>query len=181
MSEVNEVKPDVKEAAVAPDVKQETGSGTDKAEDYNVPGYRFREVNDKAKALEAELASMKADMKKREEAEAEEREEYKELYEKVKQERDSFAADADRFYAIEKDRKDRLLEEFPEKLRADLSKLDSNTLEQMKDEFKTTVPKVDDSDGGVSGGKPFNWSKLDPKDRKMRFQDIVNNATKGAK
>ena len=79
MSEVNEVKPDVKEAAVAPDVKQETGSGTDKAEDYNVPGYRFREVNDKAKALEAELASMKADMKKREEAEAEEREEYKEF------------------------------------------------------------------------------------------------------
>ena len=54
-----------------------------------------------------------------------------------------------------------------------MSKLDSETLEQMKTEFTNKVPQVDNSDGGVSGGKPMEWSKLAPADRKKHFADIM--------
>tara|TARA_B100000287_G_C20494734_1_gene726549 strand:+ start:92 stop:631 length:540 start_codon:yes stop_codon:yes gene_type:complete len=159
--------------------KKEAGSGTDKAEDYNVPGYRFRELNEKNKALQDELKALHQASKAREEKEAEEREEYKTLYEKIKAERDSLAVDAEKFNSIETARKDRLLESFPEKLREKLSNLDSETLDVMKDEFTNKVPKVDESDGGVSGGKPANWSKLAPSERKKHFADIVSKATRG--
>ena len=159
--------------------KEEVGVGADKAEDYSVPGYRFRELNEKNKALQDELQALHQAAKSREEKEAEEREEFKTLYENAKAERDSLAVDAEKFNSIETARKERLLESFPEKLRDRLSNLDSETLDVMKDEFTNKVPKVDASDGGVSGGKPANWSKLAPSERKKHFADIVSKASRG--
>ena len=70
-------------------------------------------------------------------------------------------------------RKERLLESFPENLRDKMSKLDSETLEEMKTEFTNKVPQVDNSGGGVSGGKSLEWSKLPPNERKKHFADIM--------
>ena len=151
MSE-QEVNQDVKTEEVEQDVKTEAVSSTEKAEDYSVPGYRFKELNESKKTLEAELESLKTAMKERETKEAEEREDWKNLYEEAKTDRDKFKDDAERFYSIEKSRVDRLLESFPESLRGKLSKLDSETLEEMKTEFTNKVPQVDNSGGGVSGG-----------------------------
>ena len=174
-----EVKQDVKDAVdPIPVENKESGSGTEKTEDYNVPGYRFRELNDKNKALQDELKALQTAAKQREEKEAEEREEFKTLYEKAKAERDALAVDAEKFNTIETARKERLLESFPEKLREKLTHLDSDTLEVMKDEFNNEVPKVDATDGGVSGGKPANWSKLAPNERKKHFADIVSRASR---
>ena len=116
-------------------------------------------------------------MKERETKEAEEREDWKNLYEEAKTDRDKFKDDAERFYSIEKSRVDRLLESFPESLRGKLSKLDSETLEEMKTEFTNKVPQVDNSGGGVSGGKTMEWSKLAPSERKKHFADIMRKNT----
>ena len=43
----------------------------------------------------------------------------------------------------------------------------------MKTELTNKVPQVDNSGGGVSGGKPLEWSKLQPKERKKHFADIM--------
>ena len=174
MSE-QEVGQDVKTEEVTQDVKTEAVESNEKAEDYSVPGYRFKELNESKKSLEAENLKLKSQIKDREVAEAEQKEEYKSLYEEAKADRDSFKADAEKFYSIEQSRKERLLESFPENLREKMSKLDSETLEQMKTEFTNKVPQVDNSGGGVSGGKSLEWSKLPPNERKKHFADIMRN------
>ena len=173
MSEDKKVVEDVKTPAVDQDVKTDAVSSNEKAEDYSVPGYRFKELNESKKSLESELSELKAQIKQQEVSEAEEREEYKSLYESAKSDRDKFKDDAEKFYSIEQSRKERLLESFPENLREKMSKLDSETLEQMKTEFTNKVPPVDNSDGGVSSGKPMEWSKLAPAERKKHFADIM--------
>ena len=172
MSE-QEVGQDVKTEAIVQDVKTEAVESNEKTEDYSVPGYRFKELNESKKNLESELTELKAQIKQQEVSEAEEREEYKTLYESAKSDRDKFKDDAEKFYSIEQSRKERLLESFPENLREKMSKLDSETLEQMKTEFTNKVPQVDNSGGGVSGGKSLEWSKLAPSERKKHFADIM--------
>lgn len=172
MSE-QEVGQDVKTEEVAQDVKTEAVESNDKAEDYSVPGYRFKELNESKKSLESELTELKASIKERETEEAEAREDWRNLYEEAKSDRDKFKDDAEKFYSIEQSRKERLLESFPESLREKMSKLDSETLEQMKTEFTNKVPQVDNSGGGVSGGKSLEWSKLAPSERKKHFADIM--------
>ena len=173
MSEEKKVVEDVKTPAVDQDVKADSVTSNDNAEDYSVPGYRFRELNEAKKNLESQVSELKGKIKEREVAEAEEREEYKTLYEEAKTDRDSFKADAEKFYSIEQSRKERLLESFPENLREKMSKLDSETLEEMKTEFTNKVPQVDNSGGGVSGGKSLEWSKLPPSERKKHYADIM--------
>ena len=175
MSE-QEVGQDVKTEAIAQDVKTEAVESNEKTEDYSVPGYRFKELNESKKNLESELTELKAQIKQQEVSEAEEREEYKSLYESAKSDRDKFKDDAEKFYSIEQSRKERLLESFPESLREKMSKLDSETLEQMKTEFTNKVPQVDNSGGGVSGGKSLEWSKLAPSERKKHFADIMRKS-----
>ena len=176
MSE-EKISHDVKDEAVSDNVKDQVVTSNEKAEDYSVPGYRFRELNEAKKSLESKVAELQGKIKEREVAEAEEREEYKSLYEEAKADRDKFRDDAEKFYSIEQSRKERLLESFPEKLREKLVNLDSETLEQMKDEFTTKVPKVDASSGGTSGGKVLDWKNLSTSDRKKYFADIVRNKT----
>ena len=174
MSEQEVKAKDVKNAQVAnQDVKTESVSSNEKTEDYSVPGYRFKELNETKKSLEAENMELKSQIKNREVAEAEQKEEYKSLYEEAKTDRDNFKADAEKFYSIEQARKERLLESFPENLREKISKLDSETLEEMKTELTNKVPQVDNSGGGVSGGKSLEWSKLPPSERKKHFADIM--------
>ena len=172
MSE-QEVVQDVKTEAIAQDVKTEAVNSNDKADDYSVPGYRFKKVNESNKNLEAENMELKSKIKDREIAEAEQKEEYKNLYEEAKADRDKFRDDAQKFYSIEQSRKERLLESFPENLREKMSKLDSETLEQMKTEFTNKIPQVDNSGGGVSGGKVLEWKNLSASDRKKNFADIM--------
>ena len=176
MSE-EKISHDVKDEAVSDNVKDQVVTSNEKAEDYSVPGYRFRELNEAKKSLEGKVAELQGKIKEREVAEAEEREEYKSLYEEAKADRDKFRDDAEKFYSIEQSRKERLLESFPEKLREKLVNLDSETLEQMKDEFTTKVPKVDASSGGTSGGKVLDWKNLSTSDRKKYFADIVRSKT----
>ena len=171
-----EVGQDVKTEAIVQDVKTEAVESNEKTEDYSVPGYRFKELNESKKNLESELTELKAQIKQQEVSEAEEREEYKTLYESAKSDRDKFKDDAEKFYSIEQSRKERLLESFPENLREKMSKLDSETLEQMKTEFTNKVPQVDNSGGGVSGGKSLEWSKLAPSERKKHFADIMRKS-----
>ena len=174
MSEQEVKAKDVKnEQVVNQDVKTESVSSNEKTEDYSVPGYRFKELNETKKSLEAENMELKSQIKNREVAEAEQKEEYKSLYEEAKTDRDNFKADAEKFYSIEQARKERLLESFPENLREKISKLDSETLEEMKTELTNKVPQVDNSGGGVSGGKSLEWSKLPPNERKKHFADIM--------
>jgi hypothetical protein len=174
MSETEVKAQDVKEEPVVnQDVKEDSVSSTDKAEDYSVPGKRFRELNEAKKSLENELMTLRGELKEKEVAEAEEKEDWRNLYEETKSERDKFQADAKKFQAIEQSRKERLLESFPENLREKMSALDSDTLEQMQTEFNNKVPQTDNSGGGVSGGKVLSWKDLSPEDRRKNFADIM--------
>ena len=174
MSEQEVKAQDVKEEPVVnQDVKEDSVSSTDKAEDYSVPGKRFRELNEAKKSLENELMTLRSELKEKEVAEAEEKEDWRNLYEETKSERDKFQADAKKFQAIEQSRKERLLESFPENLREKMSALDSDTLEQMQTEFNNKVPQTDNSGGGVSGGKVLSWKDLSPEDRRKNFADIM--------
>jgi hypothetical protein len=172
MSE-QEVSQDVKTEVITQDVKTEAVNSNDTAEDYSVPGYRFKKVNESNKIKDSKILELEAQIKSRETEEAEEREEYKSLYEKAKTERDQYKDDAEKFYSIEQSRKERLLESFPESLREKMSKLDSETLEEMKTEFTNKIPQVDNSGGGVSGGKVLEWKNLSDSDRKRNFADIM--------
>lgn len=164
---------DVKTESIAQDVKTEVVESNEKAGDYSVPGYRFKELNETNKNLEAKLLKLETSIKEKTTADAEEREDWRNLYEDAKTDRDKFKDDAQKFYSIEQSRKERLLESFPENLRDKMSKLDSETLEQMKTEFTNKVPQVDNSGGGVSGGKVLEWKNLSAVDRKKNFADIM--------
>ena len=60
MSEQEVKAQDVKEEPVVnQDVKEDSVSSNEKAEDYSVPGYRFRELNDAKKDLESQLSELK--------------------------------------------------------------------------------------------------------------------------
>ena len=174
MSEQEVKAKDVKNEQVAnQDVKTESVSSNEKTEDYSVPGKRFRELNEAKKSLENELMTLRGELKEKEVAEAEEKEDWRNLYEETKSERDKFQADAKKFQAIEQSRKERLLESFPENLREKMSALDSDTLEQMQTEFNNKVPQTDNSGGGVSGGKVLKWKDLTPDQRRKNFADLV--------
>jgi len=168
-----EVGQDVKTESIGQDVKTEVVESNEKAGDYSVPGYRFKELNETNKNLEAKLLKLETSIKEKTTADAEEREDWRNLYEDAKTDRDKFKDDAQKFYSIEQSRKERLLESFPENLRDKMSKLDSETLEQMKTEFTNKVPQVDNSGGGVSGGKVLEWKNLSAVDRKKNFADIM--------
>jgi DNA gyrase/topoisomerase IV subunit A len=172
-----EVGQDVKTESIGQDVKTEAVGSNEKAGDYSVPGYRFKELNEtktmEIKGLQAELLELKTSIKEKTTADAEEREDWRNLYEEAKTDRDKFKDDAQKFYSIEQTRKERLLESFPENLREKMSKLDSETLDQMKTEFTNKVPQVDNSGGGVSGGKVLEWKNLSTSDRKKNFADIM--------
>ena len=62
MSE-QEVGQDVKTEEVTQDVKTESVESNEKAENYSVPGYRFKELNESKKSLESELTELKAQIK----------------------------------------------------------------------------------------------------------------------
>jgi len=174
MSEQEVKAQDVKEEPVVnQDVKEDSVSSNEKAEDYSVPGKRFRELNEAKKSLENELMTLRGELKEKEVAEAEEKEDWRNLYEETKSERDKFQADAKKFQAIEQSRKERLLKSFPENLREKMSALDSDTLEQMQTEFNNKVPQTDNSGGGVSGGKVLKWKDLTPDQRRKNFADLV--------
>ena len=174
MSEATVDTQDVKQESVDnQDVKNDFVTSDEKAADYSVPGKRFRELNEVKKNLENELSSLKSKIKEREVQEAEEKEDWRNLYEETKAERDRFQQDAERFRSIESARKERLLEHFPENLRDKMKALDSDTLEQMKTEFNNKVPQVDTSGGGVSGNKQLNWKDLSPSDRRKNFRDLM--------
>ena len=168
-----EVGQDVKTESIAQDVKTEVVDSNEKAGDYSVPGYRFKELNETNKSLEAKLLKLETSIKEKSTADAVEREDWRNLYEEAKTDRDKFKDDAEKFYSIEQSRKERLLESFPENLREKMSKLDSETLEQMKTEFTNKVPHVDNSGGGVSGGKVLEWKNLSSSDRKKNFADLM--------
>ena len=78
MSE-KEVGQDVKTEAVSDNVKDQAVASNEKAEDYSVPGYRFRELSEAKKGLEKELMGLKDSIKEREVAEAEEKEDWREM------------------------------------------------------------------------------------------------------
>jgi hypothetical protein len=172
MSE-DKVVEDVKTPSVDQNENADVVAGNDKTEDYSVPGFRFRELNDKNKSLETKIREMESEKRAMAEKEAEEKQEYKKLYESAKEERDRYAVDAEKFMSIETARKERLLEDFPEGLRSKLEVLDSDALEQMKNEFNNKVPRVDESGGGVSSGKPLEWKKLSKDERKKHFADLM--------
>tara|TARA_Y100000004_G_scaffold84464_1_gene94795 strand:+ start:883 stop:1416 length:534 start_codon:yes stop_codon:yes gene_type:complete len=173
MSEATVETQDVKnEEVVNQDVKTDSVNSSDNA-DYNVPGKRFRELNEVKKNLETELNELKSKIKERDIQEAEEKEDWRNLYEETKAERDKFKQDAEKFQSIEHSRKERLLESFPENLRDKMKALDSDTLEQMKTEFNNKVPQVDNSGGGVSGGKVLSWKEMTPSERRKNFADFM--------
>ena len=155
------------------EVKTDSVESNETADNYTVPGHVLAKQKEKYKTLESELSELKDVIKQRDVAEAEKKQEFEALYKEAATERDIYKADADKYQSIEEARKERLLESFPESLRNKISKLDSETLEEMKTELTNKVPQVDNSGGGISGGKPLEWSKLQPKDRKKHFADIM--------
>lgn len=155
------------------EVKTDSVESNETANSYTVPGHVLGKQKEKTQALELELQELKKQIKEKEIVEAEEKEDWRNLYEETKSERDKFQADAQKFQAIEQSRKERLLESFPENLREKMSALDSDTLEQMKNEFNNKVPQTDNSGGGVSGGKVMSWKDLKPSERRKNFADIM--------
>ena len=173
---VEEEKVEVTSEEKAEESKDEEESKDDGLDKYskNVQR-RIKKLLDrfeKSEQREAEAIKF-AESAKKKVQEAEEKEDWRNLYEDTKAERDQFKVQAEKFQQIESARKDRILESFPENLREKMSALDSDTLEQMKTELNNKVPQVDNSGGGVSGGKTLSWKDMNPKDRRKNFADIM--------
>ena len=135
----------------------------------------------RAQDAEAKIAKLEKSMAKAEEAKLKEKEDFKTLYEKVSSENESLSSTAEKWTKHVETRTAELLEKHPEEEREQLAKLDLDTLEFVTKKINGTKANAPEVAGNPRGHKEMStdWTKLDPKEAKANWGDILKSA--GAK
>ena len=135
----------------------------------------------RAQDAEARIAKLEKGMAKAEEAKLKEKEDFKTLYEKVSSENESLSNKAAEFDKYQETRRASLLEKHPEEDREQLSKLDLDTLEYVTSKVSSVKTNAPEAAGNPRKDyKDYNvdWTKMDEKERREKWDDIVASASK---
>ena len=133
----------------------------------------------RAQDAEARIAEMEKKMAKAEETKLKEKEDFKALYEKVSSENESLSSVAEKWTKYEETRRASLLEKHPEEDRESLQGLPLDTLEFVTNKINSTKANAPEVAGKSRGHKemPTDWTKLDPKEAKANWGDILKSAS----
>ena len=128
---------------------------------------------------EARIAELEKSMAKAEEAKLKEKEDFKTLYEKVSSENETLSSVANKWTKYEETRRASLLEKHPEEDRESLQGLPLDTLEFVTNKINGTKANAPEVVGNPRGHKemPSDWTKLDPKEAKDNWGDILKSAS----
>ena len=135
----------------------------------------------RAQDAETRLAKLEKSLAKAEEVKLKEKEDFKALYEKASSDIDSLTANADKWNKYEEIRRGSLLEKHPEEDREKLSKLDLDSLEYVTSKVssvKTNAPEAAGNPRKDYVDYNIDWTKMDAKERRAKWDDIIASASK---
>ena len=147
-------------------------------EQYIAESKKYRK---RAQDAETRLAKLEKNLVKAEEDKLKEKEDFKALYEKASSDINSLTANADKWSKYEEVRRDNLLEKHPEEDRERLSKLDLDTLEYVTSKVssvKTNAPEAAGNPRKDYVDYNIDWTKMDAKERRAKWDDIIASASK---
>ena len=147
-------------------------------EQYIAESKKYRK---RAQDAETRLAKLEKSLAKAEEVKLKEKEDFKALYEKASSDIDSLTANADKWNKYEEIRRGSLLEKHPEEDREKLSKLDLDTLEYVTSKVssvKTNAPEAAGNPRKDYVDYNIDWTKMDAKERRAKWDDIIASASK---
>ena len=135
------------------------------------------------KKQEAEAHNVKLEKKiaQQEESKLKEKEEFKTLYEQASSKVEGLTANAEKWSKYEETRRASLLENHPEEDRERLSSLDLDTLEYITNKINNVKPNAPEVAGNPRKDyTPTNvdWTKMDARERREKWDDIIASAVK---
>ena len=156
---------------------------TETAQDSSNDQYiaESKKYRKRAQDAETRLAKLEKSLAKAEEVKLKEKEDFKALYEKASSDIDSLTANADKWNKYEEIRRGSLLEKHPEEDREKLSKLDLDTLEYVTSKVssvKTNAPEAAGNPRKDYVDYNIDWTKMDAKERRAKWDDIIASASK---
>ena len=147
-------------------------------EQYIAESKKYRK---RAQDAETRLAKLEKSLAKAEESKLKEKEEFKTLYEQASSKVESLTNNAEKWDKYEETKRATLLENHPEDERETLSKLDLETLEYVTNKINTTKANAPEVAGNPRKDyKDYNqdWTKMDAKERRDKWNDIIASAVK---
>ena len=148
------------EAKVATETASEgtTQEATTDSTDVGALIAESKKYRKRSQDAEAQLAELKSQLTKAEEAKLKEKEDFKTLYEQNQEKIDSLTANADKWSKYEEARREALLKDIPEDERESMAKLDLETLEYVTNKInssKANAPEVVGNTRQKTPDKPF--------------------------
>ena len=147
-------------------------------EQYIAESKKYRK---RAQDAETRVAKLEKNLAKAEESKLKEKEDFKALYEKVSSDNSNLTANAEKWGKYEETRRTSLLENHPEEDRERLSSLDLDTLEYITNKINNVKPNAPEVAGNPRKDyKEYNvdWTKMDAKERREKWDDIIASAVK---
>ena len=147
-------------------------------EQYIAESKKYRK---RAQDAETRLAKLEKSLNKAEESKLKEKEEFKTLYEQASSKVESLTSNAEKWTKYEETKRVALLENHPEDERETLSKLDLETLEYVTSKINNVKPNAPEVAGNPRQDyKDYNqdWTKMDAKERRDKWDDIIASAVK---
>ena len=147
-------------------------------EQYIAESKKYRK---RAQDAETRLAKLEKSLANAEEVKLKEKEDFKALYEKVSSDNSNLTANAEKWSKYEEGKRASLLENHPEEERESLSKLDLETLEYVTSKINNIKPNAPEVAGNPRKDyKDYNvdWTKMDAKERRDKWDDIIASAVK---
>ena len=147
-------------------------------EQYIAESKKYRK---RAQDAETRLGKLEKSLAKAEEDKLKEKEEFKTLYEQASSKVESLTSNAEKWTKYEETKRVALLENHPEDERESLSKLDLETLEYVTSKINNVKPNAPEVAGNPRRDyKDYNqdWTKMDAKERRDKWNDIIASAVK---
>ena len=139
-----------------------------------------KKYRQRAQDAEKKLEEIEKKLQDQENQKLKDKEEYKELSEKLLKQVDDLSPYKEKFELLENSRRENLLSKLPEEKRELFKDESIKTLESIIDMVEVSKPVETPSARGSIGKQPppTDWTTLSPKELKERWGDIVANATR---
>ena len=147
-------------------------------EQYIAESKKYRK---RAQDAETRLEKLEKSLARAEEDKLKEKEEFKTLYEQASSKVEGLSANAEKWAKYEETKRAALLENHPEDDRERLSGLDLDTLEFVTNKINNTKANAPEVAGNPRKDyKDYNvdWTKMDAKERRDKWDDIIASAVK---
>ena len=169
------------ETQVAPETASEetTKETTNDSTDNGVLIAESKKYRKRSQEAEAQLAELKSQLAKAEEAKLKEKEDFKALYESKMSENEALAANSEKWAKYEEGKRASLIEQHPEEDRESLAKLPLDTLEYVTNKINSTkanAPEVAGNPRKDYKTPSKDWTTMSPQEQRENWDDIVADA-----